>query len=357
MSIQKWVLAAVIWLLLMLAMQPRVAWAVKGNADNWCTTSGLGALPGTTDQGSIAMPRDIPVGAVVPGTHFNLHITVTCKPGAFNTTTNVVNMAMSLWSSSATLTAVPGMTNVYTQSDSIKGVGFRILNAAGQAMALGPIINDGCTYSTAFLIGTGTNASTTFTFDGAFELVKVGAEVGMGSQTVYFFPAACGQAWGNNNSGSSDWRMKAQVSNPALTTCTVLNAVTQVRMPPIFASSMAGVGVVAAATPFHIDLQCSKGAMLYMTLTDNVTPANMSDKLTPTADSTATGVAFQLTRADDTVVSYGPDTSAAGATHQFQVGATMDGATQIPFAARYIRTGVVTPGSLQGRATFTLSYQ
>ncbi|MGN5478794.1 fimbrial protein [Cupriavidus basilensis] len=44
--------------------------------------------------------------------------------------------------------------------------------------------------------------------------------------------------------------------------------------------------------------------------------------------------------------------------NQFNVG-TLTGAANltIPLAARYVRTGTVTPGSAVANATFTMSYQ
>ncbi|NII74058.1 type 1 fimbria pilin [Dyella sp. SG562] len=355
MQASKWMPAVAMWLLMILVIaHPGIASATKASNTDLCTTSGLGSLPGTTQQGPITALRDIPIGSVLPGGRTNLHITVTCKAGSFDTSSNVVNMAMIF---SGTATAVPNMTNVYTQSSSVAGVGFRILNAAGQAVALGPISTDSCTHAQAFLIGTGTNASTTFSFDGAFELVKIGSTMSKGSQTVKFVPGACGQAWGNNNSTASDWRVASEISNPALTTCTVSSHDNEVAMPTMASSSMASVGSVAGVTAFTIGLQCSEGAMLYMTLTDSTAPGNTGDKLTPASNSTARGVAFQISRGDGTVVSYGPDSSVAGNTHQFQIGASVGGLMQVPFKAAYIRTGMVNPGSLMGKATFTLSYQ
>src|ERR1700744_2683472 len=65
-------------------------WATRAKPEGWCTTTMPQALPSTIPQNSIAIPRDLPVGAVIPGTHLNIFMTMTCKAGAFNTGTNTV---------------------------------------------------------------------------------------------------------------------------------------------------------------------------------------------------------------------------------------------------------------------------
>lgn len=354
LSSKNGVAAAMLDLVSMLMLLPGAAFAKKGDHTNWCTTTVPAALPQTVNQTDISILRDLPIGSPIPGARVDIHLTMKCKAGAFDTATNVVNFDMFTGSA---LTPVSGLSNVYTWSGAVPGVGLRILNASGESVQIGPVTTDGCTHQYAVLLGTGMNSTTEVTFNGALELVKTSNTVATGSQSISFQPGVCGQVWGNNGPDASYWTIKSSISKPAVTTCTVANKNISVPMPTVSGPDMPSIGSTSATTPFQIDLACKAGATLYMTLTDATTPGNTSDKLTATADSTAKGVALQIFREDGTTVSYGPDSSLPGTTNQHLIGATTDGTKRIPFAAKYTRTGTVTAGSLNGKATFTLSYQ
>lgn len=96
---------------------------------------------------------------------------------------------------------------------------------------------------------------------------------------------------------------------------------------------------------------------MLLTLTDQIQPANRSDRLTLTGDSTATGVALQLLHGN-AVLSYGADSNAPDNPNQWQAGSTGNGTFQITLTARYLQTEpTVHPGTANGLATFTLSYR
>jgi len=58
------------------------------------------------------------------------------------------------------------------------------------------------------------------------------------------------------------------------------------------------------------------------------------------------------------VISYGPDSAIANNVNQFSVGSvSTSGILAIPFIARYVRTGPITPGTADANATFTMNYQ
>ncbi|KVR00360.1 adhesin [Burkholderia ubonensis] len=98
---------------------------------------------------------------------------------------------------------------------------------------------------------------------------------------------------------------------------------------------------------------------MYTTLTDASHPANVSSVLSLGADSTASGVGIQVLRGDnDTLISYGPDSSQAGNPNQWFVGEFGNVDVTIPLKARYVQTASdVKAGTANGRATFTMSYQ
>ena len=118
-----------------------------------------------------------------------------------------------------------------------------------------------------------------------------------------------------------------------------------------------GVGAVAGSVPFALSLNCTAGATVAITLSDNVDTSNQSDTLKLAAESTATGVGVQILNGS-TPVLFGPDSAVAGNVHQWVVGASPSGPLQIPLSARYIRTaGAFNPGTVIAKATFTMSYQ
>jgi type 1 fimbria pilin len=93
-----------------------------------------------------------------------------------------------------------------------------------------------------------------------------------------------------------------------------------------------------------------------ITLTDNVNPANQSNALQPTADSTAQGIGVQILRGG-LPISFGPDSAAVGNTNQWTIGNSPNGPLQVPLTARYVSTGRVAAGTVKALCTFTMSYQ
>jgi len=150
---------------------------------------------------------------------------------------------------------------------------------------------------------------------------------------------------------------------PQVPTCSVTSRSISVPLGNVPVSRFTTVGSTSPSTePFNITLQCSGGAAgavtnVYTTLTDQTNPANISDTLTLTPTSTAAGVGIQVLNGT-TVISYGPDSNVAGNINQWHAGMAGNGTFNIPLTARYIKTSqTIVPGSANGRATFTMSYQ
>ncbi|WP_230959062.1 fimbrial protein [Burkholderia stagnalis] len=152
------------------------------------------------------------------------------------------------------------------------------------------------------------------------------------------------------------------VVQPQVPTCRVTTPAITVPLGSMPASTFAGVGSVSPSRPFNIVLQCSGGETgtvtnVYTTLTDHTDPGNVSDTLSLATDATATGLGIQVLNGS-TVIKYGPDSSATGNTNQWKAGEAGNGTFTIPLTARYIQTAPkVTPGTADGLATFTMSYQ
>jgi type 1 fimbria pilin len=140
-------------------------------------------------------------------------------------------------------------------------------------------------------------------------------------------------------------------------TCSVSQANTYVPLATANTKAFAaGAGTVFAPTPFSLTFACSAGAKVSVTLTDNVNPANRSNKLQLTADSSAKGIEIQVLNGSGPV-SFGADSATPGNTNQWLIGDSPNGQLQLPLTARYVSTGAVSPGTVKALATFTMSYQ
>ncbi|KSC53366.2 hypothetical protein AO896_30485 [Pseudomonas aeruginosa] len=117
--------------------------------------------------------------------------------------------------------------------------------------------------------------------------------------------------------------------------------------------------------PISIDLKCSGGSTgtstrMFITLTDSTNPGNRGNRLTLSSkgSTAAKGVAVEIRRADDSVVSFGPDSSVTGNPNQWFVGQFGNTSTSIPLRARYVTTSsALAAGQANAAATFTMSYQ
>ncbi|MDF3863927.1 fimbrial protein [Pseudomonas denitrificans (nom. rej.)] len=165
------------------------------------------------------------------------------------------------------------------------------------------------------------------------------------------------------SSGSTSAAAPIKMSSTSVTaqTCSV-NAGSvniPVNLGTISAPGLAGpVGTIAGNASFSVRLNCSAGMNVYMTLTDGNNLGNTSDTLSLSPSPTmARGVGIQVRR-NGTPVRFGPDSSLAGNANQFAIGASPNGALDVPFTANYIKTEVaVAPGDANAVATYTLSYQ
>lgn len=147
-----------------------------------------------------------------------------------------------------------------------------------------------------------------------------------------------------------------QSGNISLGTCRVTTPYVNAPLAAVPDTALETVGATAGATPFRIGLHCENYAHAHITLTDATTPGNRSDLLTLTADSTARGVQLRIRRPSNEAVRFGPDSGASGNTNQWMAG-VVSGAGIIQMQAEYVAVGPVTPGTVRGIATFTMSYQ
>ncbi|MGS1008960.1 fimbrial protein [Achromobacter anxifer] len=242
--------------------------------------------------------------------------------------------------------------NVYASG--IAGVGYRITTNISQPACLGGVWPLYCksVYGPHVPV---------HTLD--FELVKTGPIGGGRFITMVGYWRPYGQATGTMATLEQVGGVTLKPQQPP--TCSFASTgPIQASLGNVSAKSFKGVGSTSAARPFSIDLTCQRGDGVtsidaHVTLTDATDAGNYSKVLTLSPDSQAKGVKIEVL-SGTTVLGYGPDSNAAGNLNQWKAGTVSAGATSysIPLTTRYVQTdSVVTPGTANGRATFTMSYQ
>ncbi|WP_326489784.1 fimbrial protein [Paraburkholderia sp. ZP32-5] len=141
--------------------------------------------------------------------------------------------------------------------------------------------------------------------------------------------------------------------------CSVTTPSSAVTLSPVPVSTLRGVGSAAGSGSVSLSLNCAADAgRIFVTLTDSTNPTNSGNTLSLASGSTASGVALQILDPSGNPILYGPDSSNVGNTNQWLVGPANVGTMNIPLTVRYVQTGAkVQPGTVNGVATFTMSYQ
>jgi len=235
----------------------------------------------------------------------------------------------------------PGMRSVYKTNLSGVGIRFRVTNAWVDGTVAAP-------------------HSATFTPPGTDAVSYVFAEV------IVYGPIEAGRlktfpTLTNTFTGSCFAKVSRTFTiQPGLLvisapTCKVTNRDMTVKLPTVSTRALAHEGAAAGRTPFEIGLSCGPGSKVYATMTDANNPENRSSLLTLAADSTARGVGLRVRR-NYQPLELGPDSSRAGTKNQWEIGSA-GSFTSVPLTVEYVSTGAVSAGSVNGRVTFTLSYQ
>lgn len=154
---------------------------------------------------------------------------------------------------------------------------------------------------------------------------------------------------------------------PKIPTCAVSTPSLTVPLGNIAANAFNGIGSVSPAQQFSIVLSCSGGdtgtnTNAYVTLTDANNPGNTSTTLSlNSSGQAASGVGLQIMDIrNNQVLGYGPDSNAPANTNQWKAGTIRQGQNTyiIALGARYVQTMAnISPGTANGLATFTMSYQ
>jgi type 1 fimbria pilin len=256
-------------------------------------------------------------------------------------------------------TEISAGSGIYQTSVSGIGVSFYVVSGSGQTLITST--NGGYTSGTISAPGNGTLPGIQANMVVTGQVVSGYSLSSLPSVTVTFTPTgSCGFTTGIANT------LATSASNSAVVpiTCTVTTPSVSVNLPTVSLATLSSVGTTAADTAFPIGLSCASGANVYITLSDATTPANTSSLLTLASNSTAQGIKLRILNSTGPVA-FGPDSAAAGTTHQWFLGASSS-VNGVSLTVQYYRDdtnpsgtapATLSAGSVHAQATFTMSYQ
>lgn len=312
-----------------------------------CTISG--GVNFAPDVPSNIFPRDAPAGT--QSAPYSTLVTLTCPPDA-------TAYKMSVYTLAATAVGVPGFTNYYQTNVPDIAVQYTAENAPGTSCSAysggmpSPILINNRTLSCNVAA---TGQSQTFTLKYTAYFMKIG-NAPVGKLTT--IPAVTIQEYSPATSAVANVFSGLATGTFAVAACTVTTPSIAVTMPKTYTSRLPNIGSTDGETSLNIGLNCDPGIKAYTTLTDVSTPLNTTTTLSLSPDSTGQGIGYQIVY-NATPVKFGVDSSVPGNPDQFVLTPvqTTGGVLSVPLTARYIRTGKIGSGSVNGKATFTMSYQ
>jgi len=162
----------------------------------------------------------------------------------------------------------------------------------------------------------------------------------------------------NNETKTARVRINPTTITVTASGCTVSTTQADVKLGTLDVRTLPSPGSVSASGTFNVSLTCDEKVAVNAVMTDQTTPANTSSVVTLTGDSTASGVGVQFFYNGTGPLMMGPDNPSEGTTNQFYIKTTTSAQTlTLPFQARFVRTGDLTPGTAKALASITFSYQ
>jgi len=323
-------------------LAPQAAFASDAN----CSSSQLPWSPAVTAN----LQSSTPVGTAIAGSDTFSSVVIQCASSWADAEGTACAGGGNHWSfapSSGVInpTAYPG---VYTTTGMPPGIGYELLDEAGNAL---PLDGSG-RHDTGVAIATGAT-----TIPVHFRVRKVATRVAATSFSLNMTLSCAGNEWANVNAAGSTASFQLSI-NPVLHTCNMVVSDLQVALPQVHTARFNGVGSTAGGKSSTLDFQCDADATATINFTDASDPGNAGDKLTLLSGSTATGVGVRLT-VDGTAVTFSPNEAfhSGGTELPLQNTTAAAAVEQIPFSAEYVQTGPsVTPGTVQARSLVNISY-
>lgn len=187
--------------------------------------------------------------------------------------------------------------------------------------------------------------------------VKTGQPLASGTYTTPAINAAILTAY-NNETATAKVIINPVTINVQASGCTIGTPSVQIDMGRVDVRMLSAVNSTSELRNFSINLSCDANISLYAVVTDQTDPTNVTDTVSLTPDSTASGIGVQFFYNNTGPLSLGPDSSLNSTISQFFIQSTSQAeALNLPFQTRYIRTGDIMPGTADAVASITFSYQ
>jgi len=244
--------------------------------------------------------------------------------------------------------------NFHVFETGIQGIGYIIAAKDYAASAYLPLQNGITETYPAY----GSNATTqNIGWSAKVTFVRTGEPLVAGVYTIPTINAVLLTAYNN------EIKTAKVVINPSIITvsakgCMVMTQSASVNLGGVNLSDLPTVGSMSAAGSFNVTLDCDANISVNAVLSDQTEPGNNSTAVSLTQDSTAgmLGVAFYYNGSGP--IPLGKDSSSAGTANQFHAITTISAqSVTLPFEARYVRMGDITPGTANALASLTFSYQ
>ncbi|GAA3611793.1 fimbrial protein [Gibbsiella greigii] len=187
--------------------------------------------------------------------------------------------------------------------------------------------------------------------------IKTGSPLKSGNYTIPSITAAVLTAY-NNETATAKVIINSTTVIVSATGCTISTPSVAINLGTVDMHILSAVDSTSELKNFNVSLQCDANISLNAVITDQTDQSNISQIVSLTPDSTATGVGVQFFYNGTGPLSLGPDSSLNSTPNQFFITSTSQAENlSLPFQARYIRTGAITPGTANALASITFSYQ
>ena len=297
---------------------------------------------------AISTTRDAPVGTTL-GPVETSQVTVDCNANP-NPAGDSAGYELRLYPALPLSSTVPNVWQTTTP-----GVGIRVVNTTENM----PLSTSASGSYTLFAPILGQTARSRQSYVFSYQLVKTGpitpSTGRVAQQRLY-------DLYSYNRRTGVRSRFPEQVNmnsvNFAARSCAMTTQAITKRLMPIGQSRLI-INGIGNLDSFSLNLSCPDTTVtIFVTMTDYTNPANRSDILSLTPESTARGVGLRIRRRGTTPVFYGPDSAEAGNENQWawSLGSS-SGLSSLPMTVEYVRTGRVRGGSVHAIASFTFSYQ
>lgn len=323
------------------------AQATSPNSDN-CSTS---QLPKTIGINAI-LSENADTGQVLHNSEKSGTVTVSCNAYYDDYDGRYCNYT-SGWALVSDVGAVynTNIPNTYRFANFPPGIGYQALDLHGNPIPVIPSLHD--RHDTGVAIRQGGQQIPL-----SIRLVKLDDSIPPVSDFNFTFKVMCeGNEYANRDVAHSRIYVYAHVTSVAQT-CELETPDILVNLPAIERQKLRAVGDTTGNTTFNLNMNCTRDASAKVFFSDANNLPNVSDTLTPSADTTTSGVSFRMLHEGRPVMLVPGGVMGASGTF-IDVASSIDNQyISIPLEAEYIQTDrTVEAGKVSAQAMVTIGYE